>query len=109
MTIKRKKQAGALAWVAATLLSGAAVAQSGSGQSDQSGTSGQSGQTGSSGQGGSASQTGESARSGRSDTGNLGAKPAQRASQRVSDALSVVRRLEAEPRMNNCCNRQKAC
>lgn len=107
MTIKRKKQAAALAWVAATLLSGAAVAQSGSGQSDQSGTSGQSGQTGSSGQGGSASQTGESARSGRSDTGNLGAKPAQRASQRVSDALSVVRRLEAEPRMKQLLQQAK--
>jgi lipid-binding SYLF domain-containing protein len=113
MMIERKKQAGALAWVVATLLSGAAAAQSGSGQSGQSGQSGtsgqsgQSGQTGSSGQGGSASQTGESARSGRSDTGSLGAKPAQRASQRVSDALSVVRQLEAEPRMKQLLQQAK--
>lgn len=106
--IELKKQATALAWVVAMMLSGAAVAQSGSGQSGQSGSSGQSGgQTGSGGQAGSGSQTGDSARSGGGDTGNLGAKPAQRASQRVSDALSVVRQLEAEPRMKQLLQQAK--
>ena len=118
MTIERKKQARALAWMVAMLMSGAAVAQSGGGQSGQSSTSGQSGQsgsgqTGSGGQGGTGGtagtggQTGDSARSGQSDTTGLGAKPAQRASQRVSDALSVVRQLEAEPRMKQLLQQAK--
>ena len=119
MTIECKRQARALAWMVAMLMSGAAVAQSGSGQSGTSGTSGQSGQsgqagsggqTGSGGQGGTAGtggQTGESARTGQSDTAGLGTKPAQRASQRVSDALSVVRQLEAEPRMKQLLRQAK--
>jgi SH3 domain-containing YSC84-like protein 1 len=122
MTIERKRQARALAWVAAIVMSGAAVAQSGSGQSGQSGASGQSGQTGSGGQsgsggqggtggtggsGGTSGQSGDAARTGKSDTGSLGAKPAQRASQRVSDALSVVRQLEAEPRMKQLLQQAK--
>ncbi|USX17586.1 lipid-binding SYLF domain-containing protein [Oxalobacteraceae bacterium OTU3REALA1] len=122
MMIERKKQARALAWMVAMLMSGAAVAQSGGGQSGQSGTSGQSGQTGSGGQTGSSGQggtggtrgsagtggqAGDSARSGQSDTTSLGAKPAQRASQRVSDALSVVRQLEAEPRMKQLLQQAK--
>ena len=95
----------------AMLMCGAAAGQSGGGQSGQSGTSGQSGSTGQSGssgqsgqtsQGGQTSQsgqTGQSERSRQRETSDLGAKPAQRATERVSDALAVVRQLEAEPRM----------
>lgn len=82
MSIQRKKQAAALACVIAMSMCGAAFGQSGGGQSGERGQSGQSSQSGQSGQ-----------------SDDLGAKPAERATQRVSDALAVVRQLEAEPRM----------
>lgn len=89
MTIECKKQATALAWVVAMLMSGAALGQSGGGQSGQSSTSGQSG---TSGQGGADAQSGSAN---------------QKASQRVSDALAVVRQLEAEPRMKRLLQQAK--
>ncbi len=110
MTIERNKQASTLAWVAAMLLSGAALAQSGSGQSGTSGQSeqsGQSGQSGSTRQGGTGGQAGDGGPGEASDPAGTGAKPAQRAARRVSDALSVVRRLEAEPRMKQLLQQAK--
>lgn len=107
MAIERKQQARAFAWVAAMLISGAAVAQSGGGQSGSGGQSGQTGPGGQSGAAGTGGQTGQSSRSGQTDTAGLGAKPAQRASQRVGDALAVVRQLEAEPRMKQLLQQAK--
>lgn len=102
MAIECKTRATALACMVAMLMCGAAAGQSGGGQSGQSGTSGQSGSTGQSGSSGQTSQsgqTGQNERSRQRETSDLGAKPAQRATERVTDALAVVRQLEAEPRM----------
>ena len=38
----------------------------------------------------------QTGRAGQADTADAGAKPAQRAIQRVNDALGVVRQLEAD-------------
>ncbi|HEX8405953.1 MAG TPA: lipid-binding SYLF domain-containing protein [Duganella sp.] len=115
MSIERKTQGrkttAALAWMVAMLMSGAALAQTSATQGGQSGQGNQNNQSNSSNQSGQGSQGGQSDRSGqndRSDQADRGArndatdrstKSAQRATERVSDALAVVRQLEAEPRM----------
>jgi lipid-binding SYLF domain-containing protein len=87
MSIKRTTGGKALAGMVALALCATTAAQTASGQTEQSGQSGQ------------ASRTGQQA-----DAGN---KSAQSATQRVSDALAVVRQIEAEPRMKQLLQQAK--
>lgn len=61
--------------------------------------SGQAGQTGQSGQPGQSGQAGQSAQTGQARQADPGARPTQRATDRVSEALAVVRQLDSTPRM----------